>query len=83
MEAPMTSIQWRSYQHRDQDNVGRRTSWLPVLVRRLLLWRDLMRERQHLRSLDDHALKDIGISRRDVDREASRPFWDTQGLGPR
>lgn len=83
MEEPMASIQWRGYQDQDQGNVGHRTSWLSVLVRRLLLWRNLMRERQHLRSLDDHALRDIGISRQDVDREASRPFWDTQGLNPR
>jgi len=34
------------------------------------------RERQALLSLSDSALKDIGLSRADAYREASRPFWD-------
>jgi uncharacterized protein YjiS (DUF1127 family) len=25
--------------------------------------------------LDDHLLHDIGLSRSDVEREASKPFW--------
>jgi len=42
---------------------------------RLLSWYDRAHERAHLRSLDDHMLKDIGISRADVEVEASKPFW--------
>jgi len=38
-----------------------------------------LRERRELMSLDDGALKDIGISRADADREWSRPFWDVAG----
>jgi uncharacterized protein YjiS (DUF1127 family) len=31
--------------------------------------------RHHLRELDDRLLADIGLSRRDVEREAGKPFW--------
>ncbi len=37
---------------------------------------DVARERRQLLSLDDEALKDIGISRADAVREAGRSFWD-------
>ncbi|MFV2051911.1 DUF1127 domain-containing protein [Aliiroseovarius sp. YM-037] len=36
----------------------------------------LRRQRLHLDRLDDAALRDIGLTRRDVDREVSRPMWD-------
>lgn len=34
------------------------------------------RERRALRRLDGHALKDLGLSRADVEREATRAPWD-------
>lgn len=34
------------------------------------------KQRQQLRSLDDRMLGDIGVSRADVHRESTRPFWD-------
>jgi uncharacterized protein YjiS (DUF1127 family) len=33
------------------------------------------RQRQALAQLDDHALKDIGVTRRQADAEAAKPFW--------
>lgn len=33
------------------------------------------RSRVHLETLDDRMLKDIGVSRADVSRESSKPFW--------
>ena len=39
-------------------------------------WISISRQRNDLRSLDDRTLQDIGISRADVEREASRRFWD-------
>jgi uncharacterized protein YjiS (DUF1127 family) len=37
---------------------------------------DLWRTRQQLKSLDDRALADIGLTRREADAEAARPVWD-------
>jgi uncharacterized protein YjiS (DUF1127 family) len=39
------------------------------------------RERHDLQMLDDRALKDIGITRADVDHELSKPIWT--GFPPR
>ncbi|MGF1625144.1 MAG: DUF1127 domain-containing protein [Alphaproteobacteria bacterium] len=33
------------------------------------------RARLHLQTLDDRMLKDLGLSRADVSRESSKPFW--------
>ncbi len=44
-------------------------SWLVSLTA-------LRAQRRQLASLDDHILRDIGISREDAEAEASRPLWD-------
>ena len=41
----------------------------------LLTWLDRARQRRHLRTLSDHMLRDIGLSRTDVESEAGKPFW--------
>jgi uncharacterized protein YjiS (DUF1127 family) len=46
------------------------------VITALLRWHELARQRRALLSLDDHMLKDIGLSRADAAREAARPFWD-------
>jgi uncharacterized protein YjiS (DUF1127 family) len=65
------------------DAAGRATRALPrlragltSLVLRLLRWQELARQRRALAAMDDHMLKDIGLSRADARREAERPFWD-------
>lgn len=55
--------------------IGPVRRWLERLQR----WQQLRHERLQLWSLSDAALKDIGLSRADVEREASRPFWDDRG----
>ena len=45
------------------------------LFLKALDWSEQARQRQRLMELDDHLLKDIGISRADVERETSRSFW--------
>lgn len=49
-------------------------------VRRLLRRLDAMvavsRQRRELLTFDDRMLKDIGVTRADVQREANRRFWD-------
>jgi uncharacterized protein YjiS (DUF1127 family) len=39
------------------------------------IWRARARSRRDLARFSDHMLKDIGISRADVYRESSKPFW--------
>ena len=38
-------------------------------------WQRRASERRHLRELNDHMFKDIGLSRADVEGEAGKPFW--------
>jgi uncharacterized protein YjiS (DUF1127 family) len=38
-------------------------------------WRRRVRSRQQLRELNDHMLKDIGLSRDAVAYEVAKPFW--------
>ncbi len=45
------------------------------LLRLLLVWQDRARQRHCLRRLDDRLLKDMGLSRADVEHEAVKPFW--------
>lgn len=45
------------------------------LVDTVLSWMDISRQRRHLLELDDRLLRDIGLSRVDVEAEAAKPFW--------
>jgi len=36
---------------------------------------EVRRQRRQLASLSDDALKDIGLSRADIQQEVERPFW--------
>ena len=58
---------------------GRLSAGLSRVVSRLLDWHGLARQRRALAALDDHMLKDIGLSRADARQEADRPFWDEGG----
>nr|WP_243434715.1 DUF1127 domain-containing protein [Pseudomonas sp. 30_B] len=44
-------------------------------LQRLLQWQELARQRRVLASMSDEALKDIGLSRADIQEEIERPFW--------
>ncbi|HEX9462577.1 MAG TPA: DUF1127 domain-containing protein [Alphaproteobacteria bacterium] len=44
-------------------------------VARLLDWRWRATQRDVLRTLDDRMLKDVGLSRADLERELQKPFW--------
>ena len=44
----------------------------------LLGWTERSRQRRHLAGLDDRLLRDIGVSRVEVEAEISRPFWRPQ-----
>ena len=43
----------------------------------LISWLDRSRQRRHLAELDDRMLRDIGLSRGEVETEVSRRFWHT------
>ncbi len=51
---------------------GSRLSWI---FSRLLLWQQRAEERAQLAAMDQRMLKDIGVSRADVAREASKAPW--------
>jgi uncharacterized protein YjiS (DUF1127 family) len=57
----------------------RRVGDLAMRLRRavdlLLTWRERARQRRQLRSLNDHMLRDLGLTRADVMAESSKPFW--------
>ncbi|MGH6931259.1 MAG: DUF1127 domain-containing protein [Dongiaceae bacterium] len=38
-------------------------------------WAQRIADRRTLQTLDDHVLHDIGLSRADIEREASKRFW--------
>ena len=45
------------------------------LFDRLMLWQERASERHALAHLDEHALKDIGLTHAEAVREADKPFW--------
>ena len=60
------------------EQTGHSGSFLRALggaVERIYLWQERAIQRTHLAALDDHRLKDLGISRADAVREAAKPFW--------
>jgi uncharacterized protein YjiS (DUF1127 family) len=58
--------------HRDSSGIR----LISMIKRQLLRWYELHRQRQQLMSLSDAALKDLGLSRADIQREAELPFWN-------
>lgn len=38
-------------------------------------WSERHRSRAALHELDDHLLRDIGLTRREAHKEAGKPFW--------
>jgi uncharacterized protein YjiS (DUF1127 family) len=51
---------------------------LADLVDLALTWMEVAGQRRQLAALDDRMLRDVGLNRVDVERETSRPFWDTE-----
>lgn len=49
--------------------------WFTGIADVVTVWRRRARDRDALHRLNDHYLQDIGLSRRDVMMEFSKPFW--------
>jgi uncharacterized protein YjiS (DUF1127 family) len=49
--------------------------WSAYAFEQVLAWSERVRQRRQLQQLGDHMLKDIGLSRADVEAEVSKPFW--------
>jgi uncharacterized protein YjiS (DUF1127 family) len=64
---PRTYSTWRA-RHEPIHPVA--AAWM-----RLASWIERTRQRHALAGLDDHQLRDIGITRVDVARECEKPFW--------
>jgi uncharacterized protein YjiS (DUF1127 family) len=58
-----------------QDLPARTAAWLRRARDTIGLWRERTRGRQQLLLLDDHVLRDIGITRPQAEAEANKPFW--------
>ncbi|PTQ74062.1 DUF1127 domain-containing protein [Pseudomonas sp. GV071] len=51
-------------------------SLLSRLWKQVKRWNELAAQRRLLASMPDATLKDLGLSRADLEQEAERPFWD-------
>jgi len=51
------------------------SSWIDGTSSVLLRWLDAARSRQSLHELDEHLLRDIGLTRDEARREADKFFW--------
>lgn len=54
---------------------GPRRAGLGAMAATVAVWMERGRSRRALAALDDHQLKDIGLSRADACQESGKPFW--------
>lgn len=71
----MTTMELRKAGVASLSATGSFLSLLRDLVERLLVWQERWEQRERLSGLDEHILRDIGLSRADAAREANKPFW--------
>jgi uncharacterized protein YjiS (DUF1127 family) len=51
------------------------TDWLQRAGATVRLWKERSRARQELLTLDEHILRDVGLTPYEVRMEAYKPFW--------
>ncbi len=61
--------------HESHSSTALPSGGLLAICRMIALWRERARQRRALGQLDDYMLRDLGLTRLDVNREAARPFW--------
>lgn len=65
-------VRWRQ----TGNPLGRALLWLFFAAARpLVVWQHRLRERDTLRRLPDHVLRDIGLNPEDLHEETRKPFW--------
>jgi len=69
---PHSLINCQSEQHLP---TARGVTFAQALMGTLGLWRSRFRERHAFPVLDDRELRDMRLSRWDVERELGKPFW--------
>ena len=69
----MSSFTQTSFGHRSGSKAHTKPG---SIVSRIFTFQGIWKERQRLAAMDDHLLKDIGLTREDVQKEAKRPTWD-------
>lgn len=62
-------------QHSWQISVTPALSWLGKAAAVIAAWHRRARDRQALDRLNDHHLKDIGLTRHQIMMECGKPFW--------
>jgi uncharacterized protein YjiS (DUF1127 family) len=50
-------------------------TWTITIVATAVLWLERGRSRRVLGTLDDHQLRDIGVTRAEARLESAKPFW--------
>ena len=73
VNAPQPAAPWRD---RIGNVVGLAKRTAVAALDTLAEWQERARQRRQLQELDDHMLRDLGLSRADAQRESERPFWD-------
>ncbi len=58
----------------EQATINRRSAILRAFDA-LLRWQERAAERRRLSGMEDYILRDIGLSRADIDQEVRKPFW--------
>ncbi|MCG8910344.1 MULTISPECIES: DUF1127 domain-containing protein [Pseudomonas] len=61
--------------HKSSDHKAAAVPLWKRAIQRVLHWHELARQRRELATMSDEALKDIGLSRADIQQEVERPFW--------
>ena len=54
---------------------GRLVTGLGDILAMVARWAERSAQRRHLLELEDYLLRDMGVTRADVEHEASKPFW--------
>ncbi len=72
--SPIASVPLVALHHRDIPD-QKVLSASQMVMAWIFVWAERSRQRRALRGLDDRLLDDIGLTREQALREASKPFW--------